>query len=82
MTASVFVDKFDSDECSEGGTHDFNKESILTYLTRKGEERYISEDHYLKGRKKQYSRMKIIGGQCRCCKCKIPYMIAHNPNFI
>jgi hypothetical protein len=76
---TIFIEKFDSDECQDGGVHDFN-EVILTYRTRDGEERYIFKKHYDKTKKKD--RMKIVGGQLRCTKCKIPYTHAHNPMFI
>lgn len=81
----VHIDKFDSDECMKGGEHDFS-EAVLTYLTRKKEERHINQDHFLIAGthtpKKQYRRMKIVGGQERCSKCKMPYMMAHNPFFM
>ncbi len=77
---TAFVDKFDSDDCNAGGEHDFS-EAVLTFITRKGEHRHINQDHYLKY-KKLHGRMRVIGGEGRCSKCKCLYTQAHNPFFM
>lgn len=85
---TIFIDKFDDDNCPKGGVHDFSA-TLLTYLTRKGDRRYISgKKYYLNdspndGRpKKIHARMHIVGGESQCIKCGCPYTMAHNPYFL
>lgn len=80
--SNVFIDNFDSDECEKGGLHQWDK-AILSYKTRRGQERFINQEKYLiPGTtipRREHRRMRIIGGQECCSKCGCPYLVAHNP---
>lgn len=80
-----FITKSDDDTCSKGGVHDFSG-AVLTYLTRRGEHRYINQEKYLISGttfpKPEHLRMHIVAGECSCIKCGCPYTSAHNPYFL
>jgi len=81
----AFITKSDDDNCQKGGQHDFSS-AILTYLTRRGERRYINQDKYLMPNstrpRPEHWRMHIVGGESACSKCGCPYTAAHNPYFL
>lgn len=86
--SSAFITRSDDDNCQAGGEHDFSG-TLLTYRTRRGEERYISGDHYYRYKdgnnglpKREHMRMRVIMGQSCCIKCGCPYTHAHNPYFL
>lgn len=83
----AFITKADDEECPKGGVHDFeNGDAILTYKTRRGEERYINQEKYLiygtTLPRPEHWRMRIVGGQVACSKCGCGYMSAHNPHYL
>lgn len=90
---NFFIDKFDDDTCPKGGVHDDNA-AVIMYKTRKGEVRYMNQAKFLgkpkKGKdgtiyyppKRVHRRMVIVGSSVACSKCGIPYIEAHNPNFL
>lgn len=83
--ARAFLTKSDDDNCPKGGLHDFSG-ALLTYLTRKGERRYINQEKYLipgtTRPRSEHWRMHIVGGESACIKCGCPYTHAHNPYFL
>lgn len=85
---TIYIDKFDDDDCPKGGLHQFDG-VLLTYLTRRGERRYINGKKYYANDdpndarpKKIHSRMHIVMGETMCIKCGCPYTVAHNPMYI
>lgn len=81
----AFITKADDDNCPKGGVHDFSG-ALLTYLTRRGERRYINQEKYLipgtTRPRPEHWRMHIVGGESACIKCGCPYTHAYNPYFL
>jgi len=75
---NIHVDKFDSNSCRAGGTHQWHGDGLVHFEGGKS----MNARKFSLLSKKMQEGYNLVGSESTCNKCGAAYTSAHNPMFI